>query len=242
MNQTIKDRMRGIVTRVRVIHLHLICALLWLPMLGSSNAIRAQCRAHPEIAPRISAPAANTSALVTQANVRAPDIIALTADNKLLRFNSADPGKIVSELPTSPINLHGESIVAIDYNPLGGYLYDKSNAQYVDALIANTGVAFSQADRDPLVNGLNNSTETRASGLRKVAENQTLAQQEFNRAFVLMQYFGYLRRNPNDPPDSDFSGYNFWLMKLNQFNGDYQKAEMVKAFITSGEYRKRFGP
>src|SRR5437588_3748375 len=128
MNQTIKDRMRGIVTRVRVIHLHLICALLWLPMLGSSNAIRAQCRAHPEIAPRISEPVANTSTLVTQANVRTPDIIALTADNKLLRFNSADPGKIVSELPTSPINLHGESIVAIDYNPLGGYLYDKSNA------------------------------------------------------------------------------------------------------------------
>ena len=78
--------------------------------------------------------------------------------------------------------------------------------------------------------------------LRKVAENQTLAQQEFNRAFVLMQYFGYLRRNPNDAPDSDFSGYTFWLMKLNQFNGDYQKAEMVKAFITSTEYRQRFGP
>ena len=68
-----------------------------------------------------------------------------------------------------------------------------------------------------------------------------LAQQEFNRAFVLMEYFGYLRRNPNDAPDSDFSGYNFWLTKLNQFNGDFVKAEMVKAFITSSEYLKRFG-
>ena len=38
------------------------------------------------------------------------------------------------------------------------------------------------------------------------------------------------------------SGYNFWLAKLNQFNGDFVKAEMVKAFITSTEYRKRFGP
>ena len=119
---------------------------------------------------------------------------------------------------------------------------DKTNAQYVDALIANTGVAFSQADRDALVNGLDNTTETRASVLRKVVENQTLAQQEFNRAFVLMQYFGYLRRNPNDAPDSDFSGYTFWLNKLNAFNGDFAKAEMVKAFITSAEYRKRFGP
>jgi len=75
-----------------------------------------------------------------------------------------------------------------------------------------------------------------------VAENATLQQQEFNRAFVLMQYFGYLRRNPNDNPDSDYSGYDFWLSKLNQFNGNYITAEMVKAFITSTEFRGRFGP
>ena len=73
-----------------------------------------------------------------------------------------------------------------------------------------------------------------------MAENRALAQQEFNRAFVLMQYFGYLRRNPNDPPDADFSGYNFWLNKLNQFDGNFVSAEMVKAFIVSSEYRQRF--
>jgi hypothetical protein len=63
-----------------------------------------------------------------------------------------------------------------------------------------------------------------------------------NRAFVLMQYFGYLRRNPNDAPEPglNFDGYNFWLNKLNQFNGNYAAAEMVKAFITSVEYRQRF--
>ncbi|PYS63145.1 MAG: hypothetical protein DMF74_11120, partial [Acidobacteria bacterium] len=81
----------------------------------------------------------------------------------------------------------------------------------------------------------------RARALRDVAENSILNSQEFNRAFVLMQYFGYLRRNPNDNPDSDYTGYDFWLTKLNQFNGDFQKAEMVKAFITSAEYRSRFG-
>jgi hypothetical protein len=77
-----------------------------------------------------------------------------------------------------------------------------------------------------------------------VAENQSFAQQEFNEAFVLMQYFGYLRRNPNDSPEVtlDFQGYNFWLGKLNQFNGNFVNAEMVKAFIVSGEYRQRFGP
>ena len=58
-----------------------------------------------------------------------------------------------------------------------------------------------------------------------------------------MQYFGYLRRNPNDAPEPglNFAGYNFWLNKLNQFNGDFAKAEIVKAFISSTEYRQRFG-
>ncbi|PYS65709.1 MAG: hypothetical protein DMF74_03105, partial [Acidobacteria bacterium] len=82
----------------------------------------------------------------------------------------------------------------------------------------------------------------RARALRDVGENSILNSQEFNRAFVLMQYFGYLRRDPNAAPDSDFSDYNFWLNKLNAFNGNYVSAEMVKAFITSTEYRQRFGP
>jgi len=58
---------------------------------------------------------------------------------------------------------------------------------------------------------------------------------------VLMQYFGYLRRAPDAAPDSDLSGYNFWLGKLNAFGGDFQQAGMVKAFLASPEYRSRFG-
>jgi len=41
---------------------------------------------------------------------------------------------------------------------------------------------------------------------------------------------------------SDHTGYDFWLTKLNQFNGNYIDGEMVKAFLTSIEYRQRFGP
>ena len=55
-----------------------------------------------------------------------------------------------------------------------------------------------------------------------------------------MQFFGYLKRNPNDLPDNNYDGYNFWLGKLNQFGGDFAQAEMVKAFITSIEYKARF--
>ena len=83
---------------------------------------------------------------------------------------------------------------------------------------------------------------TRAQVLRAVAEDPDFERNELNKAFVLMQYFGYLQRNPNEGLDSDFTGYNFWLTKLNQFEGDFVAAEMVKAFLNSDEYRHRFGP
>ena len=92
------------------------------------------------------------------------------------------------------------------------------------------------AFRDSLIAGLNAATETRATVLRKVSEAEELRTREFNRAFVTMEYFGYLRRDP------DTAGFNFWLNKLNSFNGDFRAAEMVKAFLSSLEYRQRFGP
>lgn len=120
-----------------------------------------------------------------------------------------------------------------------GYM---TNAQYVDELIFNTHVTFAPAERDALVNGLDNHTETRATVLRKVVQNPAFKQAEFNRAFVLEEYFGYLRRSPDAPPDDfSLSGFNFWLAKLNSFNGDYHRSDMVKAFIRSTEYRRRFG-
>ena len=82
----------------------------------------------------------------------------------------------------------------------------------------------------------------RAQALRQVAEHPSLNTLESNRAFVLAEFFGYLRRNPNDAPDTDYTGYEFWLNKLNQFNGNFINAEMVKAFISSTEYRQRVGP
>jgi uncharacterized repeat protein (TIGR01451 family) len=119
--------------------------------------------------------------------------------------------------------------------------------QFVNTLFTNAGLPLSGTDYTQAINdfgGAGNTANTaaRASALRRVAENSTLQQQEFNRAFVLMEYFGYLRRNPNDAPDPDYTGFDFWLTKLNQFNGNFQNADMVKAFISSSEYRQRFGP
>ena len=101
------------------------------------------------------------------------------------------------------------------------------------------------SERDALVAQLaaNNTAQGRAAALRGLAENAELSRREFNRAFVLMQYFGYLRRNPNDAPEPglNFGGWKFWLGKLEEFNGNFVAAEMVKAFISSIEYRQRFG-
>jgi len=121
--------------------------------------------------------------------------------------------------------------------------------EFVNRLNANAGGFLSPAECNSLVGDLSSGLKTRAQVLRAVAEQANesddevrpnLASAEFNRAFVLMQYFGYLRRNPNDVPDVDYSGYDFWLTKLNTFNGNFVNAEMVKAFLASGEYRRRF--
>src|SRR5262249_50671645 len=127
------------------------------------------------------------------------------------------------------------------------YQGSMSPAAFVDALFGNAGVIPTSAERTAAISEFGGATTTtdvaaRARALRRVAENSTFAQQEFNRAFVLMQYFGYLRRDPNAAPDGNFDGYTFWLNKLNQFNGNYIQAEMVKAFLSSLEYRRRFGP
>lgn len=124
-----------------------------------------------------------------------------------------------------------------------------SPSVFVDKLFATAGVSPSASDRQAAINEFGvaldtSNTAARGRAMRDVAENSILEQQEKAKAFVLMQYFGYLLRNPNDFPEAglDYTGYDFWLTKLNQFNGNFISAEMVKAFLNSTEYRQRFGP
>ena len=123
---------------------------------------------------------------------------------------------------------------------------------YVDKLFLTTGVNASTSERTALVDGLTGpATETRGSVLQKVVDGINVISEgnqqftttyghafynaELNRAFVQLQYFGYLKRDPDE------AGYAFWLSKLNQFGGDFANAQMVLAFISSPEYRARFG-
>ena len=108
-----------------------------------------------------------------------------------------------------------------------------ANNAFVDTLISHTGASFN-GDRDALVSGLNDGSLTRAVVLRQVVQNEGFTRAKFNETFVMMEYFGYLRRDPDE------DGYQFWLNKLNQFGGNFEQAEMVKAFLASGEYRGRF--
>ena len=119
--------------------------------------------------------------------------------------------------------------------------------QYVDKLYQHANVTQTQQEKLDAIEYFGGAataadTGARARALLLLTQNGDFQVREIRRAFVHMQYLGYLRRAPNDPPDNNFDGFNFWVTKLNQFNGDYLQAEMVKAFLTSLEYRKRFGP
>jgi Tol biopolymer transport system component len=117
--------------------------------------------------------------------------------------------------------------------------FGRTDAEYVDLLFQYvnfySGITLPPVKRDALVAGLENGVETRPEVFIEVADDEQFKAALFNQVFVLMEYYGYLRRDPDAP------GYNFWLEKLNRFQGNYIDAEMVKAFLSSIEYRGRFG-
>ncbi len=128
-------------------------------------------------------------------------------------------------------------------------------AIYVDTLFFNSGVVPTANERFDAINAYGNgNTFGRAAALRSVIESDNVFNRQYNSAFVLMEYFGYLRRDPDDSPDNTFVGYDFWLDKLNAASiagenvrddnvalGRVKRAEMVKSFLDSIEYRARFG-
>ena len=120
-------------------------------------------------------------------------------------------------------------------------------ADFVDRLNQNAGKVLSSKERQAVIalfaGAVDSSNVTaRGQAVLQIAQDPDLYNAEFTRAFVMAEYFGYLRRNLNDAPDLDYTGYDFWVRKLNQFNGNYIDSEMVKAFITSIEYQQRSAP
>jgi hypothetical protein len=110
-------------------------------------------------------------------------------------------------------------------------LYDAlSNSQFVDKLEQTSGVTLS--NKATLVAALNGGTQTRAQVARTVIESQPVFDKFFNRGFVSMQYFGYLRRDP------DSIGFKNWVDTLDADPSNFR--HMIFGFIYSTEYRNRF--
>jgi hypothetical protein len=113
---------------------------------------------------------------------------------------------------------------------------------FVDALFASAGVTPTDVERTAAINAFGAGGNIgRIAALRSVTDSASVRAADIRVAFVLAEYYGYLRRNPTDAPDFNDAGYQFWLSKLNAFNGNYLAAEMVKSFLLSAEYRGRFG-
>jgi hypothetical protein len=120
------------------------------------------------------------------------------------------------------------------------YPLSQSASEYVDALIQSVNQSSGldiTAHKTELVNEYNSGgtqENRRARVLVKVVDYPEVVDAEYTRAFVLAEYFGYLRRNAED------EGYNFWVNVLaNREPGNYRG--MVCAFLTSQEYQERFG-
>jgi len=109
--------------------------------------------------------------------------------------------------------------------------YDSlNNTQYVDTLLNTAGVTLSS--RQAMIDGLNNLTMTRGQVLRQIVESTEVSTKYNHQAYAVMEYFGYLRRQPD-------SFYLQWIQVLDATN---DPRGMVTGFVTSQEYRNRFGP
>ena len=103
---------------------------------------------------------------------------------------------------------------------------------YVDALLQTVGLP-SHPWRNYWIGSLSNGSLTRAQVLRQLVESSEMYNKYYNEAFVIMQYFGYLRRTAD-------GAYVDWINIMNQNGGDYRA--MINGFMNSAEYRQRFGP
>jgi len=147
---------------------------------------------------------------------------------ELSRLSGATPAESTTLRAAFPADF-------VTRNEFRALLDGLTNTAYVDRLIANTGVTFTGGFRDQELADLNAGNKTRAQVLNDVVENPLFVNNvtSFNRAFVLAEYFGYLRRDP------DTAGFNMWVNFLNANPTDQRT--MVNGFLNSLEYRLRFG-
>jgi hypothetical protein len=143
-----------------------------------------------------------------------------------------DRGRLIegSDLAGAKILLSDDWVMRREFRDR--YPENLSAFDFVNRLMDSAGLIPYTAERQRLVNEML-AGKTRAQVLREVIDFPEFKQREYNSAFVLMQYFGYLRRDP------DQGGYDFWLNILNNREPDNYRG-MVCAFLTSREFQDRF--
>ena len=114
-------------------------------------------------------------------------------------------------------------------------LYQLDETQFVDRLVANSGIVLDRQERTVLISLLSGKSRTRAEVLLDIVANQQFIDKENARSLVLLHYFAYLHRNPGDPPDNDLSGFDFWIK---DFAREPDVAKLSAAFQNSIEYRR----
>ncbi|MDX6709675.1 MAG: hypothetical protein QOH96_691 [Blastocatellia bacterium] len=112
--------------------------------------------------------------------------------------------------------------------------------EFVNSLISSNPPATDNdpsLQRDPLIASYDGTDAGRAAVLTRTLASQAFSDAEYNQRFVLMQYFSYLRRDPDE------TGYNFWVnvLKSKPTRDPEAARAMVCAFLNSAEYQGRFG-
>ena len=97
-------------------------------------------------------------------------------------------------------------------------------------------MAVAEQERTKLIRALADARETRSSILRRIAAEPRLVTREYNSAYILCHYFSYLKRNPDEGPDHDLTGFNFWRQQLDRTR-DYRG--VTRAFLESEEYKRQ---
>ncbi|HEV7744788.1 MAG TPA: hypothetical protein VGO56_07310 [Pyrinomonadaceae bacterium] len=133
-------------------------------------------------------------------------------------------------------NLHAFADKWVERKKFATRYEQLTDERYVDELTANAGIALEPGERSSLIDKLTNKTMTRAAALLALVQNQKFIEKEQNRSLVLLHYFGYLHRNPDDLPDQDLAGFNFWLKEL-EVSGD--PGRLARGFMASGENKTK---
>lgn len=112
---------------------------------------------------------------------------------------------------------------------------DTTDEDFVARIYANAGIAIDDVARTALATDLKEKRVTRSGVLVKLADDARFIEREKNRSLVLLHFFGYLRRNPDDPPDNNMNGLLHWVIEMER---GYEPMALDYAFETSFEHQR----